>query len=432
MAIEFYREFGELGYLANYSNYGFYKNGIYYKTVEHYYQSEKFDNVEIKNRIINAETPREAASIGRDRNNKRKENFKDIKNDVMLEGLLEKFRQNKDILYKLIETRDEEIVENTVDEYYWGIGKDKSGKNVIGSLLMKTRDILKKEIIDTIINNCCDEVYVLGHNNPDCDSIMSSYILSNILNSKGIKSHFAILDNNYDYSNNDKQLIIDYLPSKPEIISNTNDKRILLVDHNTLDGIDTNNVVGSIDHHIITNQVKDILEMEYASTGLLIYDTFKNEYKFSDEEKFLIGLTVLADTEYLCSSRYSNSDKKLYEELGLDIDVKGMQQKYFVTTDFNNSIEDNINSNIKYYDFDNNKISRVLISSYTNDKNNYYDKYVDYIKKLDGNYLLIWADYESKKTYIYYNGIEKELGYLTTSTFVVLKNLDKNKIYIKR
>ena len=28
MAIEFYREFGELGYLANYSNYGFYKNGI--------------------------------------------------------------------------------------------------------------------------------------------------------------------------------------------------------------------------------------------------------------------------------------------------------------------------------------------------------------------------------------------------------------------
>ena len=36
MAIEFYKEFGDLGYLANYSNHGFYKNGIYYKTVEHF------------------------------------------------------------------------------------------------------------------------------------------------------------------------------------------------------------------------------------------------------------------------------------------------------------------------------------------------------------------------------------------------------------
>ena len=27
--IEFYKEFGELGYLANYSNHGFTKNGIF-------------------------------------------------------------------------------------------------------------------------------------------------------------------------------------------------------------------------------------------------------------------------------------------------------------------------------------------------------------------------------------------------------------------
>ena len=50
--IEFYKEFGELGYLANYSNHGFTKDGVFYKTVEHYYQSEKFDDPEIKNKII--------------------------------------------------------------------------------------------------------------------------------------------------------------------------------------------------------------------------------------------------------------------------------------------------------------------------------------------------------------------------------------------
>ena len=109
MAIEFYKEFGEFGYLANYSEYGFYKNGKYFKTAEHYYQSEKFDDLEIKNKIINASTAKEAAAIGRDRKNKRIDNFREIKLGVMYEGVLEKFRQNSDIRSKLIETRNVEI-----------------------------------------------------------------------------------------------------------------------------------------------------------------------------------------------------------------------------------------------------------------------------------------------------------------------------------
>ena len=106
MKIDFYKEFGDLGYLANYSSHGFYKNDIYYKTVEHYYQSEKFDNIEIKNKIINCDTPKEASNVGRSRDLKRIDNFKDKKLDVMYEGLYLKFSQNKDIRSKLIETGD--------------------------------------------------------------------------------------------------------------------------------------------------------------------------------------------------------------------------------------------------------------------------------------------------------------------------------------
>lgn len=146
--VDFYKEFGPLGYLANYSNHGFYKNGIYYKTVEHYYQSEKFDNIEIKNKIINAETPKEASNIGRDRKNKRIDNFKDIKNSVMYDGIYEKFSQNIDIRNKLIQTGDAIIREMTIDEYYWGIGKDLSGCNNIGKILMNVRDALKKELLE--------------------------------------------------------------------------------------------------------------------------------------------------------------------------------------------------------------------------------------------------------------------------------------------
>lgn len=430
MAIGFYKEFGELGYLANYSNHGFYKNGIYYKTVEHYYQSEKYDDPVIKQRIIDASTPKEASIIGRDKNNIRKSNFKDIKKQVMLDGILEKFRQNKDILYKLIETRDEKIEENTIDEYYWGIGKDRSGENNIGKILVKVRTILKQEILDNIIKESGDEVYVLGHNNPDADSLFSALILTNILNSLNIKAHFSILSNNYEYAASDIKLINDFLPLQPEVVSDTTNKKFVLVDHNTLDGLEKEQVVGAIDHHMLANQIDNILEIEYASTGLLIYDLFKDKYNFSEQEKYLIGLTVLADTEYQCSSRYSKDDELLYNSLGLDINVKEYQSKYFVTTDFNKSILDNINSNLKRYNYKDLEISRVLISSYSLDLQIHLDEYIKFIDNMNGNWLLIWANYEDKKTTIYYNGQIYNLDYLTTSTYIVLKQLD-NKCAIK-
>lgn len=430
MAIEFYKEFGQLGYLANYANYGFYKNGIYYKTVEHYYQSEKFNDEQIRMQIINCATPKEASLIGRDRHNKRKDNFKSIKQEVMLTGVLEKFRQNKEILYKLIETRNEPIIEKTIDEYYWGIGKDNSGENNFGKILCQARTLLKQEILKQIITDSKDEVYVLGHNHPDADSLISSYLLSNILNSMSIKAHFCILSCGYEYAPNDIKLINDHFHIQPEVIAESKDKRFILVDHNTLDGLNKNNVVGAIDHHIISHQVDNTLEIEYASTALLIYDLFKDVYCFNPHEKLLIGLTVLADTEYLCSSRYQLEDQKLFDSLNLNIDVKEYQQKYFVTTNFSKTIMDNINCNIKQYD-DDKKISRVLISSYTNDFDNYFDKYISVIKELTGCWLLIWANYESKRTIIYYEQTMYELDYLTTSTYVVLKEL-KNKNGLKK
>lgn len=145
MEIRFYKEFGEYGYLATYSNYGFFDNGIYYKTSEHYYQSKKFLDNDIVNKIINAKTPKEASLIGRDRNNKIREDWKYIKQDVMYNAVLLKFRANKDIRKKLIETGDAYIIEETVKENYWGCGKNKDGFNYYGKILCKVREVLKNE-----------------------------------------------------------------------------------------------------------------------------------------------------------------------------------------------------------------------------------------------------------------------------------------------
>lgn len=300
MAIEFYKEFGDLGYLANYSNHGFYKNGIYYKTVEHYYQSEKYDNEEIKQRIIDANTPKEASNIGRDRNNIRKNNFKEIKQEVMLEGLVEKFRQNKDILYKLLNTKNEDIMEHTVDEYYWGIGKDYSGKNIIGSLLCKTRNILKNELLNRIILNCSNDVYILANNS--IDSIVSSYLLCNILSKYDIKSYYCVMNN------------IDILNIKPEVITSTNNKQFILVDTDYLNNIDSNQIIGIITSDKININKGNIINILYSSTSLLIYDLFKDKYDFSNDEIKLIIVAILYKTKNL-SFNFDLEDEKLYKML---------------------------------------------------------------------------------------------------------------------
>lgn len=424
--IEFYKEFGELGYLANYSNYGFYKNGIFYKTVEHYYQSEKYDDKKIKENIINAITPKEASNIGRDRKNIRKKNFKDSKIQVMYEGVLEKFRQNRDIAYKLIETRNKEIAEATIDEYFWGIGKDKSGENNFGKILVKVRNKIKKEILEDILDNCKNkEVYVVGHNYSDADSIFSSYILTRILQRIGINAHFATLNYYGKYSLNDSKLIYDNLNEEPVVVDP--DHYFILVDHNNIDKIKKENVIGAFDHHIITGDVYNTLEIEYASTGLLIYDLFKDLYGFDEFEKYLIYLTVLADTNYLNSTRYNDDDRILVNELNLDIDVAELQKKYFRTTDFNLNIENNLNDDFKEYKRRNKKVKRSIISSYNNDYVKYYNKYVDYISKIN-NYLLIWCNYDKKETIIYFNGYKKVFNYILTSTNIILDYLEKENI----
>lgn len=146
MAIKFYKEFGEYGYLATYSNHSFVVDGILYKTSEHYYQSKKFFDKETINKVINASTPKEASNIGRDINNKKRDDWKIIKKDIMFDAVYFKFKQNQDIMKKLLDTGNEEIIEETVKENYWGCGPNHDGENNYGKILCKVREKLREEM----------------------------------------------------------------------------------------------------------------------------------------------------------------------------------------------------------------------------------------------------------------------------------------------
>lgn len=115
---------------------------VQWLSTEHYYQAHKFPvNSEEFLRIANTENPIEVYSIGHN-NPKQHENWDDIKENILLKGMVYKFTQNEDIRKKLIETGSEKIIEISPSGY-WGNGADGKGKNRMGILLMQTREILK-------------------------------------------------------------------------------------------------------------------------------------------------------------------------------------------------------------------------------------------------------------------------------------------------
>lgn len=120
-------------------------NNISFKTAEHYYQWQKFDDPITQNRIINAPTARMATEIAEKSKYLivPKFNKKNKKNDAMLAALREKFSQYQTLGTVLLSTGDKQLIEHNMYDNYWSDGGDGSGLNMLGILLMQVRSELK-------------------------------------------------------------------------------------------------------------------------------------------------------------------------------------------------------------------------------------------------------------------------------------------------
>ncbi len=134
------------GCFSNFSRHGFDLDGAWWATSEHYFQAQKFINTDAEwaEKICGAKTPKEAAKMGRDRSHPLRSDWEDVKDSIMEKAVLKKFSTHDALGEILINTGDELIVENAPGDYYWGCGKDGSGKNKLGEILMKVRETLRK------------------------------------------------------------------------------------------------------------------------------------------------------------------------------------------------------------------------------------------------------------------------------------------------
>lgn len=144
----FNREFSFL------SNFSWVPGGVYgYPTVEHYFQAMKTEDKDLRCKIKSCNRPSQAKAMGR--NLTLRDNWDEIKDEVMLKGLRAKFRPGTDLANKLLATGDHQLQEgNYWHDNYWGVcscgNKDKKhqrcaqgGLNKLGILLMQVREELK-------------------------------------------------------------------------------------------------------------------------------------------------------------------------------------------------------------------------------------------------------------------------------------------------
>jgi N-glycosidase YbiA len=116
--------------------------GEYWPTVEHYYQAHKFHGTKFEYlmaQIQAAPTPELAAKIGRNCEYQPHPEWDACKCEIMYRAIWQKFSTYVDIQQVLLDTRDTEIIEDSPVDYFWGCGKDRTGANQLGRILMQVR-----------------------------------------------------------------------------------------------------------------------------------------------------------------------------------------------------------------------------------------------------------------------------------------------------
>jgi ribA/ribD-fused uncharacterized protein len=133
------------GCFSNFSKHGFVLEGRYWTTSEHYFRAQKFAGTPHEEEVRLARAPKIAAEMGRDRSRPLRSDWEEVKEEAMRRALRAKFTQHDDLRVLLLATGDAEILENAPGDLYWGIGRDGTGKNRLGALLMELRAALRRE-----------------------------------------------------------------------------------------------------------------------------------------------------------------------------------------------------------------------------------------------------------------------------------------------
>ena len=144
MAIQFLSKSPEYSEFSNFAPFPFDLDGKRWRSVEHYYQAQKFSDPKLQKLIRDAEKPPIAKSLAHKYKAEMRADWESIKDEVMERAVRRKFETHEALRALLVATGDAELEEAAPTDHYWGVGRDGSGENRLGRLLMRLRDDLRQ------------------------------------------------------------------------------------------------------------------------------------------------------------------------------------------------------------------------------------------------------------------------------------------------
>jgi len=174
-------------------------------------------------------------------------------------------------------------------------------------------------------------IHVIGHKQPDTDSICAPIAYANYLKQKG-KNAVAVKSGKI---NPETKYVLDYFKiQEPETLTDVTGKIMILLDHNeksqSPDNIEKAEIIEVIDHHKIDFKCASPIYFHNEPIGstcsIIAKKYFDNgEVKLTPEIAGIMLAGILSDTVIFKSSTSTDEDKEVAEKLAEIAEIKNIQ-----------------------------------------------------------------------------------------------------------
>lgn len=291
------------------------------------------------------------------------------------------------------------------------------------------------------------KILVMGHKNPDTDSICSAIAYANLKKELGFETEAVRLGT----ISKETQFILDYLNLEtPRLVTEvTKEDKIILVDHNeagqSVDGRDNATILEIIDHHKIDLQTSEPINLRFETVGCSstiiskIYE--EKSITISKEMATLMLSAIMSDTLIFKSPTCTDEDivqgKKLAKIAELNYETYGKEVLIAGTSLDDKTAYEIVNIDCKPFEFGTQKaavaqVNTVDISAVLARKTELEITMKELIAKDNLNFVaLMITDIIENSTELYVVGDKtltiKTFGMLENSETVFLPNVVSRK-----
>ncbi len=173
--------------------------------------------------------------------------------------------------------------------------------------------------------------HIIGHKNPDTDTVCSAIAYQDFLSAKGVDCKAYVLG---DFNNETKFVLERFKADLPQQIDELpHNSEIILVDHNeeghSIDNVNDLEIVEIIDHHKVKIETDRPITIQIeplgSSCSIIAKKYFEAGTKISRKIASLMIAGIISDTLFYRSPTTTDVDKELVEKLNKFAEIENLE-----------------------------------------------------------------------------------------------------------